>query len=401
MPCVPCKAIGGLGGGTDVPGDGGSGLLREPLASLYLLPTCQVLSTVPRRRLTHSPCGPKPQGTRSGLLSPGHGQGLSPGEKGGLLEPSCTLPPWPGPGAPKPLWMIWWRPVGGRGLDSAASSPGLSPPGPNPSPGVGWGGDPQGQTPHQEAWQPQGPGHRPPKWTDGRPRTSRRPTRAYTGWPPQNRALGWLAAGWPVAQGGDGVCERGSCWSSPCIPTRAQWPSLQGILPASSSHGPAPLCTCRSPGQRGDAVGPKSTAGRRQPGLEPRSVESLQALPTPRPQGKERLRPTFPAEGPSHHPAPRPRSLRPQLPGGSSGQGEIVQAEPQPPYRSTDVVRSAWRPRPSPQPSWSLCCVFRGESSPGAILSSSVRAGEGPGKGPGKPAPFPETALESPRGPFA
>lgn len=84
--------------------------------SLYLLPTCQVLSAVPCRRLTHSPRGPKAQGTRSGLLSPGHGQGLSPGEKIRLLESSWTLPLWPHPGAPKPLWMIWWRPVGGEAL---------------------------------------------------------------------------------------------------------------------------------------------------------------------------------------------------------------------------------------------------------------------------------------------
>ena len=88
-----CAGRGGLPWGT---------MVQASFQNLHLLPTRQVLSLVPLQKVTPSPRSPKPQSTKSGLLTPGHWQGLSPGEKMGLLGSKQTLRPWPGPGAATP-----------------------------------------------------------------------------------------------------------------------------------------------------------------------------------------------------------------------------------------------------------------------------------------------------------
>ena len=85
-------------------------MVQAPFQNLHLLPTHQVLSPIPLQKVTPSPHGPKLQSTKSGLLTPGHWQGLSPGEKVGLPESSQTRPPWPGPAAASPCTQF------GRGL---------------------------------------------------------------------------------------------------------------------------------------------------------------------------------------------------------------------------------------------------------------------------------------------
>ena len=87
-------------------------MVQASFQNLHLLPTHQVLSLIPLQKVTPSPHGPKPQSTKSGLLTPGHWQGLSPGEKVGLLESNQTLPPWPGPAAASP-YTQFGRDLGG------------------------------------------------------------------------------------------------------------------------------------------------------------------------------------------------------------------------------------------------------------------------------------------------
>lgn len=82
-----------------------------------------------------------------------------------------------------------------------ASSPGLSPPGPSLSPGLGVGGTCKARLPIRRPGNPQETGPRPPGWTDSGTQTSRKTYRSINGLATSNSALEWLAVGRPTAQG--------------------------------------------------------------------------------------------------------------------------------------------------------------------------------------------------------